>query len=121
MCPSPSTKKILDDNGFAKVSIWPRGVDVSTRSPAKRSSELRAQWGVGGVPTGFSYDKLVELDMMGQGGVKAKVALDTIAEDGAEFRVENIESHPDEETILLEQRKAQDLPDKVVLLYVGRL
>ncbi|KAL9557530.1 hypothetical protein MBANPS3_001337 [Mucor bainieri] len=43
-CPSPSTMAILNDHGFDKVRLWPRGVDISLFSPLQRSESLRAQW-----------------------------------------------------------------------------
>ncbi|KAK4516028.1 uncharacterized protein ATC70_010989 [Mucor velutinosus] len=43
-CPSPSTMAILNDHGFGKVRLWPRGVDISLFSPLQRSEGLRAQW-----------------------------------------------------------------------------
>ncbi|KAL7319323.1 hypothetical protein PS15m_002473 [Mucor circinelloides] len=43
-CPSPSTMAILNDHGFEKVRLWPRGVDISLFSPLQRSESLRAQW-----------------------------------------------------------------------------
>ncbi|KAG1077551.1 hypothetical protein G6F42_024770 [Rhizopus arrhizus] len=35
---------ILNDHGFEKVRLWPRGVDISLFSPLQRSESLRAQW-----------------------------------------------------------------------------
>jgi hypothetical protein len=42
---------MLHSNNFKKVNLWPRGVDLSQFSPSKRSATLRAEWGVGCVPT----------------------------------------------------------------------
>ncbi|CEP15428.1 hypothetical protein [Parasitella parasitica] len=43
-CPSPSTLSVLRNHGFENIKLWPRGVDISLFSPAKRSENLRAQW-----------------------------------------------------------------------------
>ncbi|KAI8889617.1 glycosyltransferase family 4 protein [Backusella circina FSU 941] len=43
-CPSPSTKEILEKNGFKNIDIWPRGVDMSLFSPSHRSEKLRSRW-----------------------------------------------------------------------------
>ncbi|KAG0172127.1 hypothetical protein DFQ28_008466 [Apophysomyces sp. BC1034] len=44
VCPSRSTSKMLDHKGFDNLSLWPRGIDAATFSPAKRSHALRARW-----------------------------------------------------------------------------
>jgi glycosyltransferase involved in cell wall biosynthesis len=43
-CPSPSTASMLQAQGFQHVRIWPRGVDTSLFTPARRSEALRASW-----------------------------------------------------------------------------
>jgi glycosyltransferase involved in cell wall biosynthesis len=43
-CPSPSTKEILEANGFKNIDLWPRGVDMSLFSPSHRSHKLRSRW-----------------------------------------------------------------------------
>ncbi|KAL1408885.1 hypothetical protein Q8F55_005699 [Vanrija albida] len=50
LCPSPSTKHMLESQGFNDVRLWPRGVDLSQFGPSKRSAEMRALWGVGEAP-----------------------------------------------------------------------
>ncbi|TXT10662.1 hypothetical protein VHUM_02167 [Vanrija humicola] len=50
LCPSPSTKHMLESQGFKDVRLWPRGVDLSQFGPSKRSAEMRALWGVGEAP-----------------------------------------------------------------------
>lgn len=45
---------MLHSNDFAKVNLWPRGVDLSQFSPSKRSDELRASWGVSDAPRAAS-------------------------------------------------------------------
>jgi glycosyltransferase involved in cell wall biosynthesis len=43
LCPSLSTARELRRQGFARVGLWPRGVDASLFSPAHRSESWRAQ------------------------------------------------------------------------------
>ncbi|GAA96921.1 glycosyltransferase family 4 protein [Mixia osmundae IAM 14324] len=45
-CPSPSTARMLATHDFQNLRIWSRGVDNTLFSPAQRSDELRASWGV---------------------------------------------------------------------------
>jgi UDP-2,3-diacylglucosamine pyrophosphatase LpxH/glycosyltransferase involved in cell wall biosynthesis len=48
MAPSLDAVAMLEQEGFSKVKLLGRGVDVSQFSPEKRSSELREEWGVEG-------------------------------------------------------------------------
>jgi glycosyltransferase involved in cell wall biosynthesis len=41
LCPSPSTASALKARGFERVAVWPRGVDATLFSPARRSDEWR--------------------------------------------------------------------------------
>jgi glycosyltransferase involved in cell wall biosynthesis len=43
-CPSPSTARILQTQGFQRVRIWPRGVDTRLFSPQRSSEALRHVW-----------------------------------------------------------------------------
>ncbi|GJN90367.1 hypothetical protein Rhopal_003378-T1 [Rhodotorula paludigena] len=45
-CPSPSTARMLGDQGFENVRLWPRGVDVELFRPEARDFGLRQAWGV---------------------------------------------------------------------------
>ncbi|WVQ97294.1 hypothetical protein IAU59_004405 [Kwoniella sp. CBS 9459] len=45
LCPSPSTRSMLESQGFEGVRLWPRGVDLSQFGPSKRCASLRASWG----------------------------------------------------------------------------
>lgn len=46
LCPSPSTKSMLEGQHFSGVRLWPRGVDLSQFGPSKRCATMRASWGV---------------------------------------------------------------------------
>ncbi|GAA5821471.1 hypothetical protein JCM10212_002121 [Sporobolomyces blumeae] len=45
-CPSPSTARMLEDQKFSNVRLWPRGVDTLLFRPDARDYSLRQQWGV---------------------------------------------------------------------------
>ena len=47
MVPTPALQRELAGQGFENVSVVARGVDTLQFSPACRSAELRAAWGVG--------------------------------------------------------------------------
>ncbi|HEY0757001.1 MAG TPA: glycosyltransferase family 1 protein [Ktedonobacteraceae bacterium] len=47
-CPSPSTASMLHAQGFQRVRIWPRGVDMSSFGPEQRDASKRAAWLDGG-------------------------------------------------------------------------
>ncbi|KAL1934689.1 hypothetical protein VTP01DRAFT_6871 [Rhizomucor pusillus] len=44
VCPSRSTSRILHNQGFENLRLWPRGVDIELFTPARRSESLRRQW-----------------------------------------------------------------------------
>ena len=46
MVPTPALQRELVQHGFANVSVVARGVDTQQFSPAHRSADLRASWGV---------------------------------------------------------------------------
>lgn len=45
LCPSPSTARMLESQGFQRVRIWPRGVDSVLFTPAQRDEERRRELG----------------------------------------------------------------------------
>ncbi|GAA5932953.1 hypothetical protein JCM3775_005274 [Rhodotorula graminis] len=45
-CPSPSTARMLGEQGFDNVRLWPRGVDTDLFRPEARDFALRQSWGV---------------------------------------------------------------------------
>lgn len=47
LAPTPQLRRTLEDDGFGRVAVVPRGVDTTLYTPTRRSAELRAQWGVG--------------------------------------------------------------------------
>lgn len=46
LVPTRAMADALQRNDFARVHIWPRGVDAELFSPARRSEALRADWGL---------------------------------------------------------------------------
>ncbi|WWC86532.1 uncharacterized protein L201_001409 [Kwoniella dendrophila CBS 6074] len=52
LCPSPSTKSMLESQSFSGVRLWPRGVDLSQFGPQKRDSQMRSYWGLKNVDAG---------------------------------------------------------------------
>ncbi|KLT45009.1 UDP-Glycosyltransferase/glycogen phosphorylase [Cutaneotrichosporon oleaginosum] len=58
LCPSPSTRDMLESQSFANVRLWPRGVDLSHFSRAHRCPKMRASWGVGDAPDGRAISGL---------------------------------------------------------------
>jgi glycosyltransferase involved in cell wall biosynthesis len=45
-CPTPSTRRQLESNGFRNVTVWGRGVDCERFHPAKRDPALRTELGI---------------------------------------------------------------------------
>lgn len=43
LCPSPSTARQLEQYGFARVGVWPRGVDSVLFTPSRRSESWRVR------------------------------------------------------------------------------
>ncbi len=46
-CPSPSTASMLRTQGFQRVRIWPRGVDIGSFRPELRDRSTRSTWSGG--------------------------------------------------------------------------
>lgn len=140
---------MLHSNAFSKVNLWPRGVDLSQFSPSKRSSALRAEWGVGETPKAPPVVYHLEPLEQESEQVKAlgKGRLPTIEEYGVHFqgRKASLPLTPPmspavgpegvhdaaqiEEAISLlpslggvdSEVRDGGLPKRVVLLYVGRM
>lgn len=47
---------MLEGQSFSGVRLWPRGVDLSQFGRHRRSSAMRASWGVGEIPTPDKHD-----------------------------------------------------------------
>ncbi|ORY20791.1 hypothetical protein BCR39DRAFT_554814 [Naematelia encephala] len=121
LCPSPSTRNMLESQAFSGVRLWPRGVDLTQFGPSKRSVEMRASWGVGtihtdvgAVHTGASWGvssaeegKQVDAGVHYQGR-RASMPLTPPASPWV-AATEPVSSIP------------PTLPERVVLLYVGRI
>ena len=151
LCPSPSTKAMLHSNDFAKVNLWPRGVDLSQFSPRKRSSELRASWGVGDAPKATNVvieHRLEPVRALGKGMLPTihensdlglhfqgrKASLPLTPPQSPAVGPESADVHGIDEIISLSpsapvsapdagsaDRDGQELPNRVVLLFVGRM
>ena len=142
---------MLHSNDFAKVNLWPRGVDLSQFSPTKRSSELRASWGVGDAPKAtpvvFEH-RLESVRALGKGMLPTihensdlglhfqgrKASLPLTPPQSPAMGPESADVHVIDEIISLSpsapvsapdagsaDRDGQELPNRVVLLFVGRM
>jgi len=48
LVPSSASMRMLEDHGFSRLAMWPRGVDTSRFNPEHRNDETRAQLGGSG-------------------------------------------------------------------------
>nr|WVH01979.1 lycosyl transferases group 1 protein [Naematelia aurantialba] len=149
LCPSPSTQAMLEAQSFSGVRLWPRGVDVSHFGPNKRSVQMRARWGVGnalahagvaatskatfsstniGVDVGVSVSAPKTQDAgVHYQGRKTSLPLTppatplvaAVGQTQAPDRALPTTNSP--LPIPLPSYAAVGLPDRVVLLYVGRI
>ncbi len=55
VCPSPSTKHLLEAHGFGRVHLWQRGVDSALFTPARRDESRRRALGAGDGDTLMLY------------------------------------------------------------------
>ena len=108
LCPSPSTLQMLQSQSFSRVRLWPRGVDLSQFSPSKRSPVMRSTWGVGECPGGIAAtSQIIKADMIPIGektGLMTPPDTPWMTAVGA--------AHPPSPSVL---------PERTVLLYVGRV
>lgn len=110
---------MLHSQNFQNVRLWPRGVDLSQFGPLKRSSRLRASWGVGDAPRSKIRPQIikhpVDIGMHWQGR-KASMPItppmtpEVYAQDPNTF-----------ETVDEPNSIDHGLSERVVLLYVGRM
>jgi hypothetical protein len=111
LCPSPSTTRMLESHSLQNVRLWPRGVDLAQFGPSKRSSKLRASWGVGNAPRSAPVAKHQNLDTgLHWQGRKASMPLTPPMTP----EVVAFGTHVDEPM-------SYDLEERVVVLYVGRM
>ncbi|ODN78047.1 hypothetical protein L202_05129 [Cryptococcus amylolentus CBS 6039] len=122
LCPSPSTQKMLEDQSFDGVRLWPRGVDLAQFGTGKRSLKRRAEWGVGYAPgerdtpgVGLGKGRVVGTGWNGQEG-KGLMTPPMSPEDGAVDAKRGVPLPEPEMSAGVE-----GLPERVVLLYVGRI
>ncbi|TYJ55006.1 hypothetical protein B9479_004317 [Cryptococcus floricola] len=122
LCPSPSTQKMLEDQSFDGVRLWPRGVDLAQFGVGKRSLKRRAEWGVGYAPgerdtrgVGKGKGRVVGIGWNGQEG-KGLMTPPMSPEDGAVDAKRGVPLPGPEMSAGVE-----GLPERVVLLYVGRI
>ena len=142
---------MLHTNSFKKVNLWPRGVDLSQFSPSKRSQTLRAEWGVGRAPTVVQTHSGMEPLILGKKrlsrineeigthyqGRKASLPLtppespDVGPEEKLVEGIDEVLSLSPVNTALDQAFKGdfrldedvsdQSLPERIVLLFVGRM
>lgn len=126
LCPSPSTKDMLEQQSFGSVRLWPRGVDLSQFGPHHRSASIRACWGVGALSAPEAMQHLqdtskVQYESHGDAAYPGKqvplpmtppitLAFGPVLQDDEQVSASNEVSS--QET---------GLPSRVVLLYVGRM
>lgn len=46
LAPTPQLQRALEDDGFGRVAVVPRGVDTQLYAPMRRDPALRARWGL---------------------------------------------------------------------------
>ncbi|WWD17615.1 hypothetical protein CI109_102056 [Kwoniella shandongensis] len=120
LCPSPSTKGMLEFHGFDGVRLWPRGVDISQFGPRRRNMALRATWGVGYAPSEVVQMKdasQVEVEGTNWTGRKTSLPM-TPPMTPWTGPVEHVRAG---EVGCERQEADQSLPERVVLLFVGRI
>ncbi|WVF70640.1 hypothetical protein IAT40_005433 [Kwoniella sp. CBS 6097] len=74
LCPSPSTRSMLESQGFDGVRLWPRGVDLSQFGQRKRCAALRASWGIAtAAPTKHGDELVLNAAMPEKRGMEDKM------------------------------------------------
>jgi hypothetical protein len=119
LCPSPSTTRMLESQRFQNVRLWPRGVDLEQFGPSKRSTKLRASWGVGevprSVPVSVSKDRVADAGLHWQGRKVSMPMTPPMTPEVVAFTSANSAGG------LSEEPSSYGLEQRVVLLYVGRM
>lgn len=111
LCPSPSTTRMLESHSLQNVRLWPRGVDLAQFGPSKRSSKLRASWGVGDAPRSVPAPKHQTLitGLHWQGRKASMPLTPPMTPEVVAFGAQS------------DQPTSYDFEERVVLLYVGRM
>jgi glycosyltransferase involved in cell wall biosynthesis len=79
LVPTRAMADALRRNDFQRVHIWPRGVDAKLFDPARRSGQLRAEWGLKPDQLALLYvgrlapEKNVELALQSYLAIKAEI------------------------------------------------
>lgn len=123
LCPSPSTRDMLERNAFSDVRLWPRGVDLEQFGPSNRSQDLRDRWGVSPAPTPIPATPVVSKKLTGTDSrfpptppLSPVVApLPSLASIATNVPVQNSPLSPPYESAGAKSKPA------LVVLYVGRL
>ena len=117
LCPSPSTTSMLRSQNFHDVRLWPRGVDLSQFGPSRRSSRLRASWGVGDAPRAKVpvTKQPVDIGLHWQG---RKASMPMTPPLTPEVYAQGSGGHAAQ---TIEEPETLHLDERVVLLYVGRM
>lgn len=108
---------MLHSQNFHNVRIWPRGVDLSQFGPSKRSSRLRASWGVGDAPRSKTSMVKYPVDVgMHWQGRKASLPMTPPMTPEVYAQGDHTSDTVDEPEAI-----GSDFIERVVLLYVGRM
>lgn len=102
---------MLESHSLQNVRLWPRGVDLAQFGPSKRSSKLRASWGVGDAPRPPLSNKRQSLDTgLHWQGRKASMPLTPpMTPEVLAFGTQS------------DEPASYGLEERVVVLYVGRM
>ncbi|WVQ76957.1 hypothetical protein IAR50_006636 [Cryptococcus sp. DSM 104548] len=116
LCPSPSTRQMLENQSFDGVRLWPRGVDLAQFGLQKRSLKRRAEWGVGYAPGERETLQVGRVVGVGWNGKQGKGLLTPpmSPEDRAvDWKSRGVPSPG--------PPSPGELPERIVLLFVGRI
>lgn len=128
LCPSPSTRDMLERNAFSDVRLWPRGVDLEQFGPSNRSQTLRDIWGVGPAPIAPLPPSPVALKKLAH-GLPPTPPMSPVVVPAAPSLASIVISTPATSSPLTPISPAQSTASSVagdekpdlVILYVGRL
>ncbi|WVQ82465.1 hypothetical protein IAT38_004594 [Cryptococcus sp. DSM 104549] len=126
LCPSPSTKAMLESQSFDGVRLWPRGVNLEQFGPRKRSVARRAEWGVGEAPGGSigtpgAGAGVKVVGMTWGGGKVDELMTPPMSPENGPVKDMRVPMPGAEAFAPSPASPAAALPERVVLLYVGRI